>query len=67
MWWLTEGGAKCEGEGEPAGELPAWVHYFFNDAYAYEADVVTKLKAKPENAKLLGRTEDGPWQSDRLG
>lgn len=36
------------------GELPAWVHYFFNDAYAYEADVVTKLKAKPENAKLLG-------------
>lgn len=35
-------------------EVPSWVHYFFNDDYAYEPDVVTKLKAKPENPTLLG-------------
>lgn len=34
-------------------ELPEWVHYFFVEDYAFEADVVTKLKAKPENASLL--------------
>ena len=34
-------------------ELPEWVHYFFDEKYAFEADVVTKLKAKPENASLL--------------
>lgn len=34
-------------------ELPEWVHYFFRADYPYEADVVTKLKAKPENAALL--------------
>jgi glutamyl-tRNA synthetase len=34
-------------------ELPDWVHYFFREDYAFEADVVTKLKAKPENASLI--------------
>ena len=34
-------------------ELPAWVHYFFNDDYAFENEVIAKLKAKPENATLL--------------
>lgn len=34
-------------------EIPEWVHYFFVEDYAFEADVVTKLKAKPENASLL--------------
>ena len=34
-------------------ELPEWVHYFFREDYAFETDVVTKLKAKPENAALL--------------
>jgi glutamyl-tRNA synthetase len=34
-------------------ELPAWVHYFFTDDFSYEDDVVTKLKAKPENVSLL--------------
>ena len=34
-------------------ELPEWVHYFFRAEYVFEADVVTKLKAKPENASLL--------------
>lgn len=34
-------------------ELPEWVHYFFREDYAFESDVVTKLKAKPENASLL--------------
>jgi len=34
-------------------ELPAWVHYFFNDDYAFEDEVITKLKAKPENKTLL--------------
>jgi glutamyl-tRNA synthetase len=34
-------------------EIPEWVHYFFRDDYSFEADVVTKLKAKPENASLL--------------
>lgn len=38
-------------------ELPAWVHYFFNDDYSYEAEVVTKLKAKPENATLLAEVK----------
>ena len=38
-------------------ELPSWVHYFFNDDYAYEADVVTKLKAKPENPSLLAEVK----------
>lgn len=34
-------------------EIPDWVHYFFREDYSFEADVVTKLKAKPENASLL--------------
>lgn len=34
-------------------ELPSWVHYFFKDDYAYEDEVVAKLKAKPENPTLL--------------
>jgi glutamyl-tRNA synthetase len=34
-------------------EIPAWVHYFFNDAYIFEDEVLTKLKAKPENRTLL--------------
>ncbi|MBK8039264.1 MAG: glutamate--tRNA ligase [Verrucomicrobiaceae bacterium] len=34
-------------------ELPEWVHYFFREEYVFEADVVTKLKAKPENASML--------------
>ncbi len=34
-------------------ELPEWVHYFFRDDFPFEADVVAKLKAKPENAVLL--------------
>ena len=34
-------------------EIPDWVHYFFREDYPYEADVVTKLKAKPENPALL--------------
>jgi len=34
-------------------ELPAWVHYFFREDYPYEDEVVTKLKAKPENPTLL--------------
>jgi glutamyl-tRNA synthetase len=39
-------------------ELPEWVHYFFVEDYAFEADVVTKLKAKPENASLLKAAAD---------
>lgn len=34
-------------------EFPEWVHYFFREDYPFEADVVAKLKAKPENAGLL--------------
>jgi len=34
-------------------EFPEWVHYFFREDYPFEADVVAKLKAKPENADLL--------------
>jgi len=34
-------------------EIPAWVHYFFREDYPYEDEVVTKLKAKPENPALL--------------
>ena len=33
--------------------MPSWVHYFFTDDYSFEPDVMTKLKAKPENATLL--------------
>lgn len=39
-------------------ELPEWVHYFFVEDYAFEADVMTKLKAKPENASLLKTATD---------
>ncbi|HYF33686.1 MAG TPA: glutamate--tRNA ligase, partial [Prosthecobacter sp.] len=34
-------------------EIPPWVHYFFREDYPFEEEVVTKLKAKPENAALL--------------
>ena len=34
-------------------ELPSWVHYFFREDYPYEDEVLTKLKAKPENPSLL--------------
>ena len=39
-------------------ELPEWVHYFFREDYPFEADVVTKLKAKPDNAGLLKAASD---------
>ncbi|MDB6006251.1 MAG: Glutamate--tRNA ligase, partial [Prosthecobacter sp.] len=39
-------------------ELPEWVHYFFREDYPFEADVITKLKAKPENAGLLKAASD---------
>jgi glutamyl-tRNA synthetase len=34
-------------------EIPDWVHYFFREDYPYEDEVITKLKAKPENKTLL--------------
>ncbi|MBE7498159.1 MAG: glutamate--tRNA ligase [Verrucomicrobiaceae bacterium] len=34
-------------------ELPEWVHYFFREDFPFEADVLAKLKARPENAGLL--------------
>jgi glutamyl/glutaminyl-tRNA synthetase len=34
-------------------EIPSWVSYFFREGFGYEADAITKLKAKPENADLL--------------
>lgn len=39
-------------------EFPEWVHYFFLEDYPFEADVVIKLKAKPENATLLKAVAD---------
>jgi glutamyl-tRNA synthetase len=39
-------------------EIPDWVHYFFRADYPYEDEVVTKLKAKPENAGLLQAAAD---------
>lgn len=52
-------------------ELPEWVHYFFREDYAFEADVVTKLKAKPENASLLQAAsaklaEAGEWSEQSV-
>lgn len=44
-------------------ELPEWVHYFFRDDFPFEADVVAKLKAKPENADLLKAAADQLAQS----
>lgn len=44
-------------------ELPEWVHYFFRDDFPFEADVVAKLKAKPENAGLLKAAVDQLAQS----
>jgi glutamyl-tRNA synthetase len=35
------------------GEIPEWVHYFFREDFSFEAEVIAKLKAKPENASLL--------------
>ncbi len=34
-------------------EIPEFSHFFFREDYPFEADVVTKLKSKPENAALL--------------
>ncbi len=39
-------------------EIPAWVHYFFREDYAFEEEVVTRLKAKPDNASLLKAAND---------
>ncbi|MBL9130390.1 MAG: glutamate--tRNA ligase [Verrucomicrobiaceae bacterium] len=39
-------------------ELPEWVHYFFREDFPFEADVLAKLKAKPENAGLLKAASD---------
>jgi glutamyl-tRNA synthetase len=50
-------------------EIPAWVHYFFREEYPFEDEVVTKLKAKPENAALLSAaatalSAQGEWTED---
>lgn len=47
-------------------EIPEWVHYFFREDYPFEADVILKLKAKPENKTLLQSAADafanlGQW------
>ena len=39
-------------------ELPGWVHFFFREDFPFEADAVTKLKAKPENKALLQSVAD---------
>eukprot|EP01031_Cornospumella_fuschlensis_P010778 gene10778-13192_t len=39
-------------------EIPAWVHYFYKEDYAFEDDVMTKLKAKPENKGLLAAASE---------
>lgn len=39
-------------------ELPEWVHYFFREDFPFEAEVVSKLTAKPENANLLKTASD---------
>jgi glutamyl-tRNA synthetase len=44
-------------------ELPDWVHYFFREDFPFEADVVAKLKAKPENTGLLKAAADQLAQS----
>lgn len=35
------------------GEFPEWVHYFFREDFPFEADVIEKLKSKPDNPDLL--------------
>ncbi len=35
------------------GDLPSWIHYFFDEAYPFEDEVLAKLRAKPENPSLL--------------
>lgn len=47
-------------------EIPEWVHYFFREDYPFEADVVVRLQAKPENKTLLQAAADafenlGEW------
>lgn len=44
-------------------EVPAWVHYFFKENYAFEDEVVAKLKAKPENGALLEACSDALAQN----
>ena len=34
-------------------EFPEWVHYFFREDFPFEDEVVTRLKAKPENMGML--------------
>ncbi len=39
-------------------EIYDFVHYFFREDYPYEDEVVTKLRAKPENPALLQAAND---------
>lgn len=48
-------------------ELPEWVHYFFRDDFDFEAEVVGKLKAKPDNAALLKAASEALAQSAEWG
>ncbi|WP_009963710.1 glutamate--tRNA ligase [Verrucomicrobium spinosum] len=42
-----------------ASEFPSWVHFFFTEDFAFEDEVMTKLKANAQAPKLLAALQSG--------
>lgn len=42
-----------------ASEFPSWVHFFFTEDFAFEDEVMTKLKANAQAPKLLAALQTG--------
>jgi glutamyl-tRNA synthetase len=55
-----------------ASEFPSWVHFFFTEDFAFEDEVMTKLKANAQAPKLLAALQTGlqatsEWTEAGLG
>ncbi|WP_038171107.1 glutamate--tRNA ligase family protein [Verrucomicrobium sp. BvORR106] len=55
-----------------ASEFPSWVHFFFTEDFAFEDEVMTKLKANAQAPKLLAALQSGlqattDWSEAGLG
>lgn len=55
-----------------ASEFPSWVHFFFTEDFAFEDEVMSKLKANVQAPKLLAALQSGlqatsEWTEAALG
>lgn len=55
-----------------ASEFPSWVHFFFTEDFAFEDEVMSKLKANAQASKLLAALQSGlqatsEWTEAGLG